>query len=282
MSESFILTAGALQNSFPQERIQMPKAASCFSTEWLNDSGIVTTWAKHQSEVREAQQLRYEVFAGEMGAVLPDIVPGYDIDIFDDYCEHLLVRDRESWQVIGTYRVLTPAQAKLAGRYYGESEFDLSPLRLLREHMAELGRSCVHKNYRHGGVIMSLWKALANFMIHNKLRDIVGCVSIPMNLDLGDNKQIGTGHAAASIWRQMKEKHMASIEYQVKPHLPLPVENLDQTLKVDFPPLIKGYLRVGAKVLGAPAWDPSFNTADIPMLMRMDDLPSRYRKHFLG
>ena len=129
---------------------------------------------------------------------------------------------------------------------------------------------------------MSLWKALANFMIQNNLRDIVGCVSIPMNLSQGDNRQIGMGHAAASIWRKMKEKHMASSEYQVKPHLPLPLEKLNQTLEIDPPPLVKGYLRVGAKVLGAPAWDPSFNTADVPMLMRMDDLPSRYRKHFLG
>lgn len=282
MSESFVLTADVLQNPFSQERIQVPKTASCFSTDWVNKSGIVTSWAKHQSEVREAQQLRYEIFAGEMGASLPDIVPGYDIDVFDDYCEHLLVRDRETWQVIGTYRVLTPAQAKLAGRIYSDGEFDLSPLHPLREHMAELGRSCVHKDYRYGGVIMALWKALVNFMIRNRLKDIVGCVSIPMNLDLSYNKQVGMGHAAASIWRQMRDKHMAASEYQVKPRLPLPVDDLDQTLEVDLPALVKGYLRVGAKVLGTPAWDPGFNTADLPMLMRMEDLPSRYRKHFLG
>lgn len=282
MSESFVLTADVLQNPFSQERIQVPKTASCFSTDWVNKSGIVTSWAKHQSEVREAQQLRYEIFAGEMGASLPDIVPGYDIDVFDDYCEHLLVRDRETWQVIGTYRVLTPAQAKLAGRIYSDGEFDLSSLHPLREHMAELGRSCVHKDYRYGGVIMALWKALVNFMIRNRLKDIVGCVSIPMNLDLSYNKQVGMGHAAASIWRQMRDKHMAASEYQVKPRLPLPVDDLDQTLEVDLPALVKGYLRVGAKVLGTPAWDPGFNTADLPMLMRMEDLPSRYRKHFLG
>jgi putative hemolysin len=72
------------------------------------------------------------------------------------------------------------------------------------------------------------------------------------------------------------------IHYQVRPHLPLPVDHLDQSLKIAPPPLLKGYLRIGAKVLGAPAWDPNFNTADLPMLMRMDDLSSRYRKHFLG
>ncbi|MCW5598567.1 MAG: GNAT family N-acetyltransferase [Nitrosomonas sp.] len=282
MSDSFILSADVLHHAFSCESAQVPQAAPYFQPDWVSKSGIVTTWAKHQSEVREAQKLRYEVFAGEMGAKLPEIVPGYDIDIFDDYCEHLLVRDRDSWQVIGTYRVLTPAQARLAGRLYSDSEFDLTPLQPLRGHMAELGRSCVHKHYRHGGVIMALWKELVHFMMRSQLKDIVGCVSIPMNLGLEDGKCVGMGHAAASIWRQMHGKHLASSEYQVKPRCPLPLDVLDQTLEIDPPALMKGYLRVGAKVLGAPAWDSNFNTADLPMLMRIDDLPSRYRKHFLG
>ena len=118
-------------------------------------------------------------------------------------------------------------------------------------------------------------------MTQNRLDDIVGCVSIPMNLQVNGN-QIGIGHAAASIWRQMKENHLASQELQVTPRIALPVEQLDQTLDIEPPALVKGYLRVGAKVLGMPAWDPDFNTADLPMLMRMKDLPERYRKHFLG
>ena len=77
--------------------------------------GISVAWARHHDEVRAAQRLRYQVFAVEMGATLPITVAGHDIDLFDDYCEHLLVRDEESQEVIGTYRVLTPTQAKRAG-----------------------------------------------------------------------------------------------------------------------------------------------------------------------
>ncbi len=91
-----------------------------------------------------------------------------------------------------------------------------------------------------------------------------------------------SGDVAASIWQQLKATHMAPIEYHVRPRLALPVEQLDSSLVVEPPALIKGYLRLGAKILGAPAWDPDFNTADLPMLMRINDLPARYRKHFLG
>lgn len=242
-------------------------------------SGIEVTWAKHQSEIREAQRLRYDIFATEMGARIKSPLgsAGHDIDLFDDYCEHLIVRDKASQKVIGTYRVLTPIQAKRVGSTYSDSEFDLVRLRTLRPHMVELGRSCVHEDFRQGGVIMALWGALAAFMERNQLHTMIGCASIPMM-----HNGLISGDAAASIWRQVKEKHLAPIEHQVRPRLPLPVEKLDDSLEIEPPALIKGYLRLGAKVLGAPAWDPDFNTADLPMMMRISDLPSRYRKHFLG
>ena len=87
-------------------------------------NAIHVTWAKHQDEVREAQKLRFDVFGTEMGARLSTQVPGHDIDLFDDYCEHLLVRDSATRQVIGTYRLLKPAQAKRVGSFYSDTEFD--------------------------------------------------------------------------------------------------------------------------------------------------------------
>ena len=243
-------------------------------------SPFQAVWATEQSEVRLAQQLRYRVFVDEMGARLsvPKGAPaGHDIDIFDDHCEHLLLRahgsDGEPGPVIGTYRVLTPAAAKRVGGLYSETEFDLMRLRPLRARIVELGRSCVHPEWRSGGAILALWAALADFMQRNQLDSMVGCASVAMR---------DGGHVAASLWEQLRQTHLAPIEWQVRPRLPLPVEQLRRDLPVEAPPLIKGYLRCGAKVLGPPAWDPEFNTADLPMLMRLEDLPERYRKHFLG
>ena len=238
-------------------------------------SKVSVSWARHQDEVRAAQRLRYQVFAVEMGASLPITVPGHDIDLFDDYCEHLLVRDEASGEVIGTYRVLTPTQAKRAGSTYSDTEFDLTRLRGLRERMVELGRSCVHADHRSGGVILALWGALAEFMARNQLDTMIGCASIPMQAG-----GTSSGQAAASIWRQLKQTHLAPIEYHVTPRLALPVDKLDNSLNIEPPALIRGYLRLGAKVLGAPAWDPDFNSADLPMMMRIADLPPRYLKLF--
>ena len=239
--------------------------------------GVEVVWARHLDEVRQAQRLRYDVFVTEMGARLKSPLEGHDIDVFDDYCEHLLVRDSGTGQAIGTYRVLTPEQARRAGSTYSDTEFDLTRLRDLRTRMVELGRSCVHAQHRHGGVIMALWGALADFMVRNQLDTMVGCASIPML-----HNGMVCGNAAASIWRKLRETHLAPVEYQVFPRLALPVERLDASLDIEPPVLIKGYLRLGARVLGAPAWDPDFNTADLPMLMRLVDLPLRYRRHLLG
>ncbi|MEI7464746.1 MAG: GNAT family N-acetyltransferase, partial [Burkholderiales bacterium] len=134
--------------------------------------GFEVSWARDEDEVRAAQRLRYQVFVKELGAriTVPRGSPaGHDIDMFDAYCEHLLVRSSgnehgDPGSVIGTYRVLTPAAAKRIGGLYSEAEFDLTRLRSLRPKMVELGRSCVHPDWRRGGVILALWGALTEFM----------------------------------------------------------------------------------------------------------------------
>jgi len=231
------------------------------------------TWASNVSEIKEAQRLRYKVFAEEMGAKLPSNPENLDIDEFDAYCDHLLIRDQESLMVVGTYRVLPPHKALEIGRLYSDSEFDLSRLDHLRPKLVELGRSCVHEDFRSGAVIMALWSGLAQYMQKHDYEIMLGCASIPM----GDG-----GHFAASLYNSLNNDQMAPVENHAFPRLPLPLERLNGGLEVEPPPLIKGYLKLGAKICSAPAWDPDFNTADVLTMLRLSDINPRYAKHFFG
>jgi len=230
-------------------------------------------WASSPHEVKEAQRLRYKVFAEEMGANLSKNVEGLDIDEFDAYCDHLLIRDQDTLKVVGTYRVLPPHKALEIGRLYSDSEFDLTRLDHLRPKLVELGRSCVHQDYRSGAVIMALWSGLAQYMLKNGYEIMLGCASIPM---------ADGGHYAASLYNSLDNDQMASTEFHAFPRLALPLDRLNGGLDVDAPPLIKGYLKLGAKICSAPAWDPDFNTADLLTMLRLSDINPRYAKHFLG
>ena len=224
-------------------------------------------------EIHEAQRLRYKVFAEEMGARLSTTLPGHDIDLYDPFCDHLLVRDLASGEVVGTYRILPPDAARRVGSYYSEQEFDLTRLNFLRPRMAELGRSCVHPAHRSGSVIARLWMGLADYMTRYGYDYLVGCASIGM---------ADGGHIAASVYRQLSNRHLAPVEWRTTPRYRLPVESLDDGLTATLPPLIKGYTRMGAMVCGEPAWDPDFNTADLLLLLPMAQLNHAYARRFIG
>ncbi len=243
-------------------------------------------WASSEEEVREAQSLRYRIFAGEMGAQLPSpsgALPELDIDRFDPFCDHLLVQAIVPGQeprkmLVGTYRVLTPSAARRAGGFYTDTEFDLTPLTRLREHAVELGRSCVHPAWRSGVVIMALWSALGDYMRTHQLDTMIGCASV----GLSDG-----GQTANNLWHSLRVDHLVAPQWQVRPHIALPLESkstppVAANRMADTPPLIKGYLRCGARLLGPPALDLAFNTADLPMMLQLEHLAPRYRKHFFG
>ncbi len=240
------------------------------------NKNISVEWAKNQDQIRAAQRLRYTVFTTDMGARFPKDCAGYDIDIFDDFCEHLIVKDVATDEVIGTYRLLTPTQAQRVGSTYFETEFDMTRLRALRKRMVELGRSCVHPEYRHGGVIMALWGELFKFMKRNNLDTMIGSASIPLH------KNDLNMEAVSRVWNYVRLNHMAPIDFHVRPRSPLNIYPSTCDSEVELPSLIKAYLRLGAKVIGSPAWDPNFNTVDLPMMMRVADLKPKYQKHLLG
>lgn len=248
-------------------------------------------WASCEDDVRDAQRLRYRVFAQEMGAQLqvpPGTPAGLDVDRFDAFCDHLLVsapgRGAAWGPLVGTYRVLPPAAARRAGGLYMAGEFDIAPLASLLGRTVEMGRSCVHPDWRSGGVIMALWTALAQYMLAHQLDTMMGCASV----GLSDG-----GQCAERLWRSLRQSHLVGPQWQVQPRHALPIRPDDepvQAARTDLsvnpceptPPLIKGYLRCGARLLGAPALDAAFNTADLPLMLHTHDLAPRYRKHFLG
>ncbi|MBL8445206.1 MAG: GNAT family N-acetyltransferase [Zoogloeaceae bacterium] len=228
--------------------------------------------ASCENEILEAQKLRYRVFADELGARLPTRTPGVDRDIYDPFCEHLIVRDEDAGSIVGTYRILSPASARRVGGYYSENEFDLTRLAHLRGRMLEIGRSCIDADYRTGAVIALLWSGLARYVQENGYDYLIGCASISM---------ADGGHMAASLYHRLRAKHLAPTEYHVFPRCRLPLEALQSDLAAEPPPLIKGYLRAGAWICGEPAWDPDFNTADLPILLPMNQVEDRYANYFM-
>jgi len=228
--------------------------------------------ARSSSEVREAQRLRFRVFAEEMGARLGSAEQGIDEDPFDPHCEHLVVTDEETGEVVGTYRILSGTTAKRLGGFYSDQEFDLSRLAPLRERCVELGRSCVHPEHRSGAVIALLWSGLAQYMHTHGYDYVIGCASMSM---------ADGGHSAASAYGRLRPSYLSPPEYRVFPRCPLPLQDLQRDAAPVTPPLVRAYLRMGAWVCGDPAWDPDFNTADLLMLLLLSRVDQRYAKHFM-
>ncbi|MEV4277102.1 GNAT family N-acetyltransferase [Actinoplanes xinjiangensis] len=237
-------------------------------------SGYTLLLADDPGLVEAAQRLRHDVFAGELGARLTTGTEGIDADEFDAYCDHLIVRDDASGEVVGTYRMLPPRAAELAGRRYADAEFDLSALRPLRDHLVEIGRSCVHPDHRSGAVVNLMWAGIARYLHLNNLRWLGGCASVP----LGDG-----GRLAAGVRARVNAGHLSPPAMRVRPRtLWTPPADVEADPKVAPPALLRGYLRLGSWVCGEPAYDANFDCADFYVLFSMDRLDPRYRRHFLG
>lgn len=229
--------------------------------------------ARDTDEVLAAQRLRYQVFAEEMGATVHSDEPGVETDAFDAFCDHLVVRDDHSGEVVGTYRMLPPDRAAEAGRLYSEAEFDLAALRPLRPALVETGRSCVHREHRSGAVVSLVWAGIARYMLLSGHRWLAGCASVP----LADG-----GALAAKVWDTVSAAHLGPEEYRVFPHLPWNPDPVARVARGPLPPLVKGYLRLGAWVCGRPAHDPDFGVADFFVLLDMERVDRRYLRFFLG
>jgi putative hemolysin len=233
---------------------------------------LVARMATSPADIEAAQRLRWNVFAGELGARLYGGSPGIDRDGFDAYCRHLIVEDEQAGRVVGTYRVMLPDDALRAGGLYTEGEFFTTRLRPIRHDLVELGRSCVHADYRSGAAIRLLWAGLGEMLGALPYRYVIGCASVPLT---------DGGRFAASLWRHLWARHAAPEEWRVFPKRRLQVEALAHEFDVVVPPLVKGYLRAGGMLIGEPCEDVVFGCADLPMLLALDQLSARYSRRFI-
>ncbi|KJS53605.1 GNAT family N-acetyltransferase [Streptomyces rubellomurinus] len=230
--------------------------------------------ARDEDDVRAAQRLRHQVFAAELGAVLHSPLAGLDVDPFDEYCDHLLVREGEHGTVVGTYRLLRPEAARRAGRLYSDGEFDLSALAPLRPGLVELGRSCIHPDHRGNGAVINLmWGGIARYLADTGNTWVGGCCSI----DLADG-----GATAARVWDTVSARYLAPAEYRVTPRRRWDATGVPRAAQGALPSLLRGYLRLGAWVCGEAAHDPDFGCADLYVLLSLERTDPRYLRHFLS
>ncbi len=222
-------------------------------------------------QLKESQRLRYRIFAQEMGAAIDGGPEGLDQDALDPYCEHLIVRN-EDHEIVASTRLLTGEQAALAGGFYSAHEFRIEAIERLDGRKLEIGRTCVHPEYRSGTTIAVLWSGLAEYVAANSIDYLFGCASIPMDEGMD---------GAYRIMEEIRSRYMSAPDLRVTPTLPLPEREVPFS-RTRMPPLLKAYVSLGARACGEPYWDQDFNCADVFMLLNLRELHPRYVKRFLG
>lgn len=237
----------------------------------MNDSNrlhaFVTT---SRRDILAAQRLRYRVFTEEYGAQF-DGIAGIDSDRFDRHCRHLVVKDTATGLVVACTRILTADRARRAGGWYSAGEFDLGMVESLEGGVLEIGRTCVHPDYRNGAAIGVLWSGLAEILRTEGFTWMFGCASIPLS-----------DPAAARMLDAMQRRSVSDERHLVLPRLPVPALPASADASGKLPPLLRTYLSMGAQVCGEACWDPDFNCADVFILVNRHDIPARYINHFMG
>jgi putative hemolysin len=232
------------------------------------------TLAEHLDEVRAAQRLRFEIFNLELHEGLAEaFATGLDADEFDEVCDHLLVRDRQTKAVVGTYRLQTGRSAAAHLGYYSAQEFSFHPYEPLRDQMIELGRACVAADHRNITVLNLLWRGIARYAQIHGARYLTGCSSLTTQDEA----------AALATYRHMAAAHLVEERLQTKPLPGWQCSPLNgQPVALPVPKLLRAYLALGAKICGAPAIDRNFGTVDFLTWIDLQSLPLRTLQKIIG
>ena len=236
--------------------------------------------ADRSDEFDQVMRLRYECFVEEFGNHQMNNHRRLEEDSFDLWCDHLIVKVLTSDQVVGTYRLMPGERALVQGGFYSESFFDLTNFVPPKERTLELGRSCIAPTYRNGRVIQLLWEGIASYVKEREYQYLIGCASM-RGMDRIEHNRIYS--------LLQKHGHLTK-RYGVRPLLEKRIDELQLMEDVQggvkelfrmLPPLIKGYLRLGAELAEEPIYDPRLNSIDYLVVLSTERIVDKYRRHFL-
>ncbi|MBL1079262.1 GNAT family N-acetyltransferase [Nocardia sp. 2] len=276
-SNSSLLAAGSNPALLPQSYATPAPVHTSGRSQY---SLVVSSDAEHREA---AQRLRYQVFANEPGFDIPVNENGVDADRFDDHCDHLLVRDDLTDQFVGCYRMLPPDKVNAAGGYYTATEFDLTALDPAGHRIVEMGRACVVPEHRNGSTLTLMWAGILHYIQLTGYEWVMGCCSVPMRLTPQDEPGVNV----RGVRDLLLGKHALDADRHVRPYRPVQVDGrtLDDMVppaRPKLPPLLNGYLRLGAQIAGEPAHDPDFGVADFVALLGLETINTRYLERLQG
>jgi len=231
---------------------------------------LIVNLARTEQDIQQCLHLRYQVFGVEMGAKLDTIRPGLDMDYFDQYARHLMIMDENTGRVIATTRLINSEQAQAAGAFYSETEFDMEAILQLNANFLEVGRTCIAKSYRNGAILGLIWRGIVRLAVMDKTDFLIGCASIPLTTSTA---------YAHSIMRYLKKHAYAPDVLRVFPRYELPENSQHESTDVILPTLLKGYLKLGAKICGEACYDKDFHVADVLILLHRKQLEKRFKRH---
>jgi putative hemolysin len=245
----------------------------------IEDGKYVARFARLPEEIDRALRLRFEVFNLELNEGFEySYITGRDEDEFDQSCHHLIVVEKETNDVVGTYRLRTGEMARRTNGFYTETEFDLSSLPPeVIDQSVEIGRACIDRNHRSARVLFLLWKGLALYLACAEKRYMFGCCSLTSQ-NCADGKR--------ALQQLTRDGHLHEI-LRVRPRLEFAcrAENSlspETKEELELPKLFGTYLRIGAKVCGEPAIDRQFKTIDFFVIFDREEMPEKYREMFFG
>lgn len=228
--------------------------------------------AQNAADRRAAYQLRFRIFNLELNEGLEQAYEtGEDTDEFDRFCDHLIVHDDSTGQIVGTYRLQTGVCAQRNLGYYSAREFDFTPYESLSPKMVELGRACIHPDHRKYEVLMLLWKAIVHYAVDRGAYYLIGCSSVT-----SQDTVVGS-----AIYQSL-QRMLVSESLRTLPTAPYAFAMAETELQVSIPKLLKTYLAVGANICGPPALDREFKTIDFLTLMDLNHLSPAISKRLLA